>query len=332
MITKFMRAVILNGEGDLSIGEREIPKLRPGKTLIEIALAGICATDREIFSGRIPGIKPDVVLGHEITGTVVAGSESDQVKIGDRVVADTFYHCGKCDSCIANSLVGCSNPGELGFTSDGGWSQYVLVDTSRIHKIPDHLSFEESVITEPFVIPFGALLDSKAMIKDRQILVVGGGLAAVAFASCAIALGASRVAVSLRTSRRSELFTNISPKIHLVSREEVAKLSADLSIDSVGNTESITTAINGVKNSGQVICYGFSSEFADNFPIADVVLRNIRISGHTNSSGRWPALIELLSSGAVKTKGFVDRIITPDEVPDALANWQGNLRTAIRFY
>ena len=185
--------------------------------------------------------------------------------------------------------------------------------------------------SEELATPFGALLDSKAAIKDQRVLVVGGGLAAIAFASSAIALGASRVEVSLRTDRRSELFTNISPNIHLIPREDVAKLSADLSIDSVGNTESIATAISGIKNSGQVICYGFSSEFANNFPIADVVLRNIRISGHTNSSGKWPALIELLSTGAVKTKGLVDRIITPEEVPDAIANWQGNLRTVIRF-
>lgn len=332
MITKFMRAVILNSEGDLRVGEREIPKLQPGKTLIEIALAGICATDREVYSGRISGIKPEVILGHEITGTVVAGDESNEIKIGDRVVADTVYDCRECNSCLTKSEAGCLNPGELGFTADGGWSQYVLVDTSRIHKIPDHLSFEESVITEPFVIPFGALLDSKATIKDQRILVVGGGLAAVAFASCAIALGASRVEVSLRTNRRSALFTNISPKVHLISGEDVAKLSADLSIDSVGNTESIATAISGVKNSGQVICYGFSSEYADNFPIADVVLRNIRLSGHTNSIGKWPAVIEMLATGAVKSKGLVDRIITPEEVPDSIANWQGNLRTAIRFY
>ena len=164
-----MRAVILNGEGDLRVGEREIPKLLPGKSLIEIALAGICATDREVFSGRIPDIKPGVIPGHEITGTVVAGDESNEIKIGDRVVADTVYDCGKCDSCRTSSVTGCSNPGELGFSADGGWSQYVLVDTSRIHKIPDHLSFEESVITEPFVIPFGALLDSKATIKDQRI-------------------------------------------------------------------------------------------------------------------------------------------------------------------
>jgi (R,R)-butanediol dehydrogenase/meso-butanediol dehydrogenase/diacetyl reductase len=272
-----------------------------------------------------------VIPGHEITGTVVAGDESDEIKIGDRVVADTVYDCRECNCCLARSAAECSNPGELGFTADGGWSQYVLVDTSRLHKIPDHLSFEESVITEPFVIPFGALLDSKAAIKDQRVLVVGQGLAAMAFASCAIALGAARVDVSLRDEKRRALFTSISEKIHVVSGADVAKASADVSIDSVGNTESIATAISGVKNSGQVICYGFSSEYANNFPIADVVLRNIRLSGHTNSSGKWPAVIELLSTGGIKTRGLVDRIITPEEVPDAIAHWQGNLRTVIRF-
>lgn len=331
MLTKSMRAVVLYGEGDLRVGEREIPQLLPGKTLIEVAFAGICATDREVFSGRIPGIKPQVIPGHELTGTVVAGDESDEIKIGDRVVADTIYDCNKCNSCLTDLAAECSNPGELGFTADGGWSQYVLVDTSRIHKIPDHLSFEESVITEPFVIPFGALLDSKAMIKDQRILVVGDGLAAVAFASCAIALGASRVDVSLRNESRRALFTNISEKIHVVIGEGVAKLSADVSIDAVGNSESIATAISGVKNSGQVICYGFSSEYADNFPIAEVVLRNIRLSGHTNSSGKWPMVIKMLSAGEVKTKGLIDRIITPEEVPDSIAHWQANLRTVIRF-
>ena len=39
----------------------------------------------------------------------------------------------------------------------------------------------------------------------------------------------------------------------------------------------------------------------------------------------------MLAMGEVKTRGLVDRIITPEEVPDAIAHWQGNLRTIIRF-
>lgn len=331
MLAKKMRAVILHRTGDLRVEEKAAPTLVPGKTLIEVALAGICATDREVFSGRIPGIKPSVVLGHEITGVVIAGDESEKIKIGDRVVVDTVYSCETCQFCLRNLMSQCLSPGELGFTADGGWAEYVLVDTSRIHKIPNHLSFEESVITEPFVIPYGALIDSNAVIRDKRVLVVGGGLAAIAFVSSAIALGASRVDVSLRTARRQEIFTSISKLVKITSSEKLEKQSADLSIDSIGNSRSLTTAISGVKNFSQIICYGFSEEFANNFPIAEVVLRNLRLSGHTNSNDKWPSLIEWLTDDVVKTKGLVDRIITPEEVPDAITNWRGNLRTVIKF-
>ena len=326
-----MRAVIWHGKNDLRIVEKQVPKPLPGTSIVQIIAAGICATDREVTIGRIPGVAAGVVLGHEITGVVVAGDESEHIKIGDKVVADTVYSCKSCASCVETPVGDCTNPGELGFTADGGWEEYVRVDTSRLHKVPENLSWEETVITEPFVIPFGALKDSGAVIEGKRILVVGGGLAGVAFTSGAVALGAARVDVSLRTPRRREMFDSISPIIQITSSELIEKAAADVSIDSVGTSESIHTAIIGVKDRGQVVCYGFSEEFGNNYPIAEVVLRNLRISGHTNSKGMWPVLIDLMAQGSIKTKGLVDRVITIDEVPDAVNNWQGNLRTVIKF-
>jgi len=326
-----MRAVILYGTGDLRVEEKDLPVLLSGTCLVKITAAGICATDREVTSGRIPGIAPGVILGHEITGVVVAGDESESVRIGDKVVVDTVYSCRACTGCLATPQAECLNSGELGFSADGGWAEYVRVDTSRLHKVPENLSWEETVITEPFVIPFGALVDSGAIIEGKRILVVGGGLAGVAFASSAFALGASRVDVSLRTTRRREIFDAINPKIHLTTSDLLEKAAADVSVDSVGTSESLNAAITGVKDRGQVVCYGFSEEFADNYPIAEVVLRNLRISGHTNSKGMWPVVIELMAKGAIKTQGLVDRVITIDKVPDAVTNWQGNLRTVIKF-
>ncbi|CAB4336293.1 unannotated protein [freshwater metagenome] len=326
-----MRAVILYGKGDLRVEEKPLPKLLSGTSLVQITAAGICATDREVTAGRIPDIAPRVVLGHEITGVVVAGDESATIHTGDNVVVDTVDPCRTCKACLETPASECLNPGELGFTADGGWAEYVRVTTSRLHKVPNNLSWKEAVITEPFVIPFGALLASGAKIAGNRVLVVGGGLAGVAFASGAFALGADRVDVSLRTPRRREIFDSIDPNIRLTTSDLLEKAAADLSIDSVGNTESIQTAISGVKNHGLIVCYGFSEEFANHFPIADVVLRNLRLSGHTNSRGAWPVLIDLLAKGTIKTSGLVDRVISLDEVPDAVVNWQGNLRTVIKF-
>lgn len=326
-----MSAIILRGHGDLRVEKKEVPKLIPGTSLVEVTAAGICATDREVTAGRIPDIALGVVLGHEITGVVVAGDESEQIHLGDNVVVDTVDPCGTCQACLASPAFECLTPGELGFTADGGWAQYVRVSTSRLHKVPNNLSWKEAVITEPFVIPFGALLDSGAKIAGKRVLVVGGGLAGIAFASGAFALGAARVDVSLRTPRRQDIFQSINPNIHLTTIELLEKASADISIDSVGNSQSIQAAISGVKSHGQVVCYGFSEEFANNFPIADVVLRNLRLSGHTNSRDVWPVVINLLAKSTIKINGLVDRVINLDEVPDAVINWQGNLRTVIKF-
>jgi threonine dehydrogenase-like Zn-dependent dehydrogenase len=326
-----MRAVIWHGPGDLQVEDRPVPSYKPGKSIVAVTLAGICATDRELTAGRLPDISPGFVLGHEITGVIVAGDESQDIHIGDRVVIDTVYTCGVCESCTQNPTAECLSPGELGFTADGGWAQYVSVDTHRLHKIPNHFSWNEAVLIEPFACPLGALLDSKETIKGMRVLVVGGGIAAIAFASAAFALGARQVEVCLRTQRRSEIFRAIHPDIHLTTSENLERGVADISIDSVGNSSGIQTAVAGVKNHGLVICYGFTEDVVKDFPLAEIVLRNLRLSGHTNPKNVWPSLIHLLDQRAIATAGLVDRVITIEEVPQAVAHWEKNLRTVIQF-
>lgn len=326
-----MRAAVWHGPNDLRVEDRPVPTLSTGTSIVSVKAAGMCATDRELTAGRLASISPGYVLGHEITGVVVETDETYGIHVGDRVVVDTVYSCGLCQNCLADNYLKCSDPGELGFTADGGWAEYVKVQNRRLHKIPDFLPWTQSVLIEPFACPLGALVDSKEEIKGKRVLVVGGGVAAYAFASGAFALGAGEVTVSLRSSRKMETFSLIHPDVHLVTSDQVKPGKADISIDSVGNSSSLQTAITGVKTRGLVICYGFSDEAAQDFPIADVVLRNIRLSGHTNPENIWPTLLKMIEAGTISTAGLADRAIGLEEVPEAVAHWGGNLRTVVHF-
>ena len=326
-----MRAVVWHGPGDLRVEDRPLPRLTPGTSLVAVTAAGMCATDRDLTAGRLPDPAPGLIPGHEITGIVVAGEERPGIRLGDRVVVDTVYSCGICATCSAADPSACTSPGELGFTADGGWAQYIRVHTTRLHRVPESLPPTEAAIAEPFAMPLGALLDANAAIANARVLVVGGGMAAIAFASAAFALGARRVDVCLRTQRRADLFRAIHPDIHLTTAGAIEAGSADISIDSVGTSASLRTAVAGVRSRGLIICYGFTDETVRDFPIADFVMRNLRMSGHTNPKDVWPTLVDMLDRRVLATAGLVDRVITIDEVPGVVADWSDNLRTVIEF-
>lgn len=330
-IPTIMRAVVWHGPGDLRLENRPTPQLRPGTSIVRVTTAGICATDRELTSGRLDGVAPGVVPGHEITGELVAISEGSHLELGDRVVVDTVCGCGRCASCVRGAPSECVSPGELGFTADGGWAEYVGVETPRLHRVPDSLPSNEAVLAEPFAIPLGALLDCNEPIAGRRILVVGDGMAAFAFASAAFALDAGHVDVSLRHEERASLFQTINQDIHLVTGDHVEPGLADISVDTVGRSASIRTVIAGTRNRGLTICYGLADAFVQDFPLSEVVLRNLRISGHTNPRQVWPTLVGLLEDRALRTEGLVDRVVTLDDVPDVVTNWTRSFKTVMKF-
>jgi 6-hydroxycyclohex-1-ene-1-carbonyl-CoA dehydrogenase len=52
----------------------DVPELKPGEVLVEIAGCGVCHTDLGYFYDGIPTVnKPPLTLGHEISGTVING-------------------------------------------------------------------------------------------------------------------------------------------------------------------------------------------------------------------------------------------------------------------
>lgn len=85
---KTVAAVLVETGKPVELAELEIPKLKPGQALVEIAFSGACHTQVMEIRGH-KGDDPWVphCLGHEGTGTVVdTGSAVTKVKQGDQVV------------------------------------------------------------------------------------------------------------------------------------------------------------------------------------------------------------------------------------------------------
>src|SRR6266542_791430 len=94
-----MRAAIFTGGGKpLEIRELARPDPGPGEILVRVTACGLCHSDLHYMDHGVPTFKtPPLVLGHEVSGTVVvAGAGVDQARIGTSVLLAPVTSCGEC--------------------------------------------------------------------------------------------------------------------------------------------------------------------------------------------------------------------------------------------
>ena len=97
----YMKALILLESGTvprLEVVDLPIPTPGTGEVLIKVESCGFCYHDYLVMLGLLRrGVKDDVVLGHEISGTIASvGDKVTDVSVGDRVVTLLTNACGTC--------------------------------------------------------------------------------------------------------------------------------------------------------------------------------------------------------------------------------------------
>ncbi|SEL52699.1 formaldehyde dehydrogenase, glutathione-independent [Parapedobacter koreensis] len=141
--------------GVVEVTEIAYPKLALGDrkcdhgVILKIVSTNICGSDQHMVRGRTTA-PSGLVLGHEITGTVIeAGRDVEFIKVGDLVSVPFNIACGRCRNCKAGQTGICLNvnperPGAAyGYVDMGGWvggqAEYVMVPYADFNllKFPD---------------------------------------------------------------------------------------------------------------------------------------------------------------------------------------------------
>lgn len=175
-----MKALRWHGVRDLRLDNIEEPTAEKDKVKIKVEWCGICGSDlHEYTAGPIfipteaphplSGGKAPIVLGHEFSGRVVeVGEEVTKVQVGDRVVVEPIYACGKCAACKQGTYNLCKKMGFYGLAGGGGgFSEYALVPEAMLHKIPEVVSYEQGALVEPSAVALHAVRQSKLKVGDK---------------------------------------------------------------------------------------------------------------------------------------------------------------------
>jgi len=149
----------------------------PTEALVEVAGCGVCHTDLGFLYDGVPTRHPlPLILGHEISGTVVGG---DPAWVGRQVIVPAVIPCGECSRCRAGRSMTCRKQVMPGNDRDGGFASHCVVPSRGLcevpQSLPDGLSLAHlSVIADAVSTPYSAMLKS-GLQQDQVAVVVGLG-------------------------------------------------------------------------------------------------------------------------------------------------------------
>ncbi|VEN73956.1 6-hydroxycyclohex-1-ene-1-carbonyl-CoA dehydrogenase [Candidatus Desulfarcum epimagneticum] len=172
-----------------------VPDLKPDEALVEVAGCGVCHTDLGYFYDGVPTVcKPPLTLGHEISGTVVAG---DEKWIGKEVIIPAVMPCRKCVLCKTgrgNRCLDQKMPGNsLGIY--GGFSSHIpvpVIDLCEVKNRGDIPLESLAVVADAATTPYQAIKRARFQPGDNVVVIGLGGVGQY-LAQMAAALGAGTV-------------------------------------------------------------------------------------------------------------------------------------------
>ena len=122
------------------------PEPEPDEVLLRIKVCGVCHTDLHTVEGELPEVKPPIIPGHQVVGTVEKqGEKASRFREGDRLgVAWLYSSCTQCGYCSRENENLCESARFTGYHVNGGYAEYMVVPEKFAYDIPGIFADEEA--------------------------------------------------------------------------------------------------------------------------------------------------------------------------------------------
>jgi alcohol dehydrogenase, propanol-preferring len=129
--------MVLDGANEpLRLADVPEPVPAAGQVLLRVLACGVCRTDLHIVDGELAEPKLPLVLGHQVVGQVLEGS--DRFAPGERVgVPWLGWTDGTCRYCLSGRENLCDGARFTGYDLDGGYADLVVADERFCFPMPD---------------------------------------------------------------------------------------------------------------------------------------------------------------------------------------------------
>ena len=335
------RAAVLEAPRRLSVVERPAAAPGRGQARVRIAATAVCHTDLEIYTGRHPGVRYPVVMGHEASGVVEdVGPEVTRVRPGQRVVINPIAECGTCDCCARGQGYLCRHAGLMGRELPGSLADHVVVAETCLQPFPDDLSPVVATLIETLATVRHAQ-ERARVAPGESVVVLGQGTTGLMHTQLARLSGALPVIAVSRSATKLAMARRMKAD-HVVDagrQDAVAAVldvttgkGADLVIDAAGVPELMGPAIEMLRPGGRLLVYGISHRPVPDFTMFPMYFKELTLIG---SRALTPADLEaatrLIASGAIDVDGFVSGSYPLEAAAAAFAEYERAPESILRL-
>ena len=310
-----MKALVLEAPGDepsLAVREVDPPTPGPHDVLVEVAACGFCYHDVAVMQGTLRrGVKPEPILGHEISGRVAeTGGSVSLASAGDMVTSLLTTACGRCARCVGGREHRCLTGQGIGHAVDGGFAELVRLPETSLVPIPDGVEGEGACLLAcPIGVAVRALHDVARAQEGETVLVTGaGGGLGVHAAQVAAAMGARVLAVTSSPEKVEPLEGLDVGEVILADELDFSEfalaLTEDRGVDVVVNTVGAALfrqSFDSLAQFGRMVLLGEITGDDVRLRPPEVLFRDASIVGSTGANRRHvERAAEMVGSGQIR--------------------------------
>jgi 2-desacetyl-2-hydroxyethyl bacteriochlorophyllide A dehydrogenase len=254
-----MQAAYFRGEDVIEVVDAPKPQPAEGEILIRVAANGLCGSDHKILTRGF-----DHIPGHETVGTVVETGPGTTIQVSTRVAVYIPLYCGACPICARGAGNLCPNKaGLLGWVTDGGYAEYMVLPERNALKLDDDTSFAQGVLLLDTLGTSGHALRLSRCWEADSALVIGAGPIGIGAVAMMNAYGVPRIYVSepaaYRRRKASELGAEaIDPRTESIAEKirQRHPYGVDLIFEAAGTWSTIEQSLDLIRPGGTVNLVG----------------------------------------------------------------------------
>lgn len=332
---------VLEKPYEISMQALECQKPKPGHALIRMMYCGICGSDIGAYKGTNPTMRyPIMGMGHEGVGIVEEIEPGSEIKVGDRVALEPYIPCGKCYICKEGGN-NCTDLHVSGVHCPCMMTEYYRHPVSLLHRIPDELTWERAVLTEPLTIALHGI--QRAEVKAGDVCVItGAGPIGLLAALAAKAYGAVPVIMDVIESRLKfagecgieNRFNNFEGGFEEYLCSLTCGRLADAMVECTGAPPILAKMHDYVRNSGRIALVGWPKD-----PLTVNTIRwmqkELSVRPSRNSHNNFPEALELIRTRAVPAERLLTKVIEfkdfEQTIKDMTEHPQNYMKVAVKI-